>query len=87
MGNPEETFERIFGTAGIGRKVDIRTIRAMGVAMWRSVPMSESTPGSALICGNGAGFSGGGRAQGPSLPMDDPLTSDEKGVCFSYTQS
>ena len=27
------------------------------------------------------------RAQVPSLPLDDPLTSDEKGVYFSYTRS
>lgn len=33
----------------------------------------------------GGGFRGGGRAQGPSLPVDDPLTSDEKGVNSAYT--
>jgi len=35
---------------------------------------------------NGAGFRGGGRAQLPSLPVDDPLTSDQKGVYSAYTQ-
>ena len=34
---------------------------------------------------NGAGFRGGGRAQLPSLPVDDPLTSDQKGVYSAYT--
>ena len=29
---------------------------------------------------------GGGRAQFPSLPVDDPLTSDKKGVCLPYTR-
>jgi hypothetical protein len=32
------------------------------------------------------GFRGGGRAQIPSLPMDDPLTSDKRGVCLPYAQ-
>lgn len=32
-----------------------------------------------------AGFRGGARAQVPSLPSDDPLTSNEKGVCTAYT--
>jgi hypothetical protein len=35
---------------------------------------------------NRAGFRGGGRAQVPSLPVDDPLTSDEEGVYFAYTR-
>ena len=34
---------------------------------------------------NGIKFRGGDRAQVPSLPVDDPLTSDEKGVYFPYT--
>jgi len=32
------------------------------------------------IKGNGARFRRGGRTQLPSLPVDDPLTSDQKGV-------
>ena len=32
-----------------------------------------------------AGFWGGGRAQVPSLPAADPLTSDGNGVYFTYT--
>ena len=47
--DPHPSFERIFGTAGIERKVDIRTIRAMVAATQRSVPMSESIPGLCLI--------------------------------------
>jgi len=35
---------------------------------------------------NGVRFRGGGRAQVPSLPVDDTLTSDKKGVCLPYTQ-
>ena len=31
-------------------------------------------------------FRSGGAAQVSSLPADDPLTSDEKRVCFAYTQ-
>jgi hypothetical protein len=36
---------------------------------------------------NGVRFRGGGRAQVPSLPVDDPLTSDNKGRLFAlYSQ-
>jgi hypothetical protein len=35
---------------------------------------------------NGVRFRGGGRAPVPSLPVDDPLTSDKKGIYFSYTR-
>ena len=35
---------------------------------------------------NGVRFRGGGRAQVPSLPVDGPLTSDEKGICVFYTR-
>jgi hypothetical protein len=31
-------------------------------------------------------FQVGGRAQVASLPVDDPLASDEKGVYFSFTR-
>ena len=33
----------------------------------------------------GIKFRGGDTAQVPSLPVDDPLTSDEKNVYFAYT--
>jgi len=35
---------------------------------------------------NALRFRGGGRAQVPSLPVDDPLTSDQKRVYSAYTQ-
>ena len=38
-------------------------------------------------CGIGQNFGGGGRAQVPSLPVDDPLTSDQNGVYSAYTPS
>jgi hypothetical protein len=47
--DPHRSFERIFRTAGNTRKVGIRTIRAMGTATRRSIPVSESIPGLCLI--------------------------------------
>ncbi len=46
-------------------------------------PESENS----VYCAIRARFRGGGRAQVSSLSVDDPLTSDEKGVYFSYTQT
>ena len=48
-------------------------------------PNERIDPGLCFICGNGAGFRGGGREQVPSLPVHDPLTSNENGVYIFYT--
>jgi len=46
--DPHPSFERIFGTAGTGRKVDIGTIRAMVAATQRNVPVSENASGQMI---------------------------------------